>query len=46
MAETRIGRKTPTQSVVLPYFATNGQEAIDLYLNDAPKMVHRSTEWF
>lgn len=27
----RIGRQTPTQSVVLPYTATKGQEAIDLY---------------
>lgn len=31
MAEPRKGRQTPTQSVVLPYFATKGQEAIDLY---------------
>lgn len=31
MAEQRKGRQTPTQSVVLPYFATKGQEAIDLY---------------
>lgn len=31
MAEARKGRQTPTQSVVLPYYATNGQEAIDLY---------------
>lgn len=33
MAEPRKGRQTPTQSVVLPYFATNGQEAVDLYNN-------------
>lgn len=31
MAELRKGRQTPTQSVVLPYFATKGSEAIDLY---------------
>lgn len=31
MAEQRKGRQTPTQSVVLPYFDTLGQEAIDLY---------------
>ena len=31
MAEIRKGRQTPTQSVVLPYLQTKGQEAIDLY---------------
>ena len=31
MAEPRKGRQTPTQSVVLPYLKTKGQEAIDLY---------------
>lgn len=31
MAEQRKGRQTPTQSVVLPYFITKGQEAIDSY---------------
>lgn len=31
MAEPRKGRQTPTQSVVLPYFDTKGQEAIDSY---------------
>lgn len=31
MAEQRKGRQTPTQSVVLPYFVTKGQEAIDSY---------------
>lgn len=31
MAEIRKGRQTPTQSVVLPYFATKGPDAIDLY---------------
>lgn len=30
MAE-RLGRQTPTQSVVLPYTQTKGQEAIELY---------------
>lgn len=31
MAEPRKGRQTPTQSIVLPYSETYGQEAIDLY---------------
>ena len=31
MAEPRKGRQTPTQSVVLPYFVTKGQDAVDLY---------------
>ena len=31
MAELRKGRQTPTQSVVLPYYDTKGQEAIDSY---------------
>ena len=31
MAETRKGRQTPTQSVVLPYSETYGEEAIRLY---------------
>lgn len=31
MADLRIGRQTPTQSVVLPYFVTKGQEAIEKY---------------
>ncbi|MEA4965393.1 MAG: terminase [Oscillospiraceae bacterium] len=31
MAEPRKGRQTPTQSVVLPYSETFGQEAIELY---------------
>ena len=31
MDEPRKGRQTPTQSVVLPYTETHGQEAIDLY---------------
>lgn len=31
MEEVRRGRQTPTQSVVLPYTSTRGQEAIDLY---------------
>ncbi len=29
--ETRIGRQTPTQSVVLPYTQTLGAEAVELY---------------
>lgn len=33
MTEIRLGRQTPTQSVVLPYEKTRGQEAIDLYNN-------------
>ena len=31
MTEKRKGRQTPTQSVVLPYYETHGQEAIDAY---------------
>lgn len=31
MTELRKGRQTPTQSVVLPYSETKGQDAIDLY---------------
>lgn len=31
MTESRIGRQTPTKSIVLPYTETRGQEAIDLY---------------
>lgn len=31
MSEPRKGRQTPTQSVVLPYSKTRGQEAINLY---------------
>ena len=31
MAEQRIGRQTPTKSIVLPYTETKGQEAIDIY---------------
>lgn len=33
MAEVRIGRQTPTQSVIIPYSETLGQEAVDLYHN-------------
>ena len=31
MAEQRIGRQTPTQSVVMPYKDTKGPEAGQLY---------------
>lgn len=31
MAEKRLGRQTPTQSVILPYSETKGQEAAELY---------------
>lgn len=31
MEEARKGRQTPTQSIILPYTATFGQDAIDLY---------------
>ena len=31
MTEIRIGRQTPTQSVVLPYYDTDGDEAIAAY---------------
>lgn len=33
MAEQRIGRQTPTQSVVIPYKDTKGPEAVQLYNN-------------
>ena len=41
MAEKRKGRQTPTQSVVLPYFVTEGQKAIDTY-NDSGRTAQ---EW-
>lgn len=31
MSEKRIGRQEPTQSVILPYKDTKGQDAVDLY---------------
>ena len=31
MVEQRFGRQTPTSSVVLPYEATLGERAIELY---------------
>lgn len=31
MAERKKGRQTPTQSVILPYFETKGQEAVEIY---------------
>lgn len=31
MKKPRIGRQTPTKSIILPYTETRGQEAIDLY---------------
>ena len=31
MADVRMGRQTPTQSVILPYIQTKGPEAIELY---------------
>lgn len=31
MDEPRKGRQTPTQSVILPYTDTKGQEAMDTY---------------
>ena len=31
MSETRLGRQTPTQAVVLPYAESRGSEAIELY---------------
>ena len=51
MEEKRIGNQEPTIHFALPYEATDGQNAIELYeltgrtalLNDPPKMVHRST---
>ena len=31
MQPKRIGRQTPTTSLILPYNKTKGQEAIDIY---------------
>lgn len=31
MTEVRKGEQKPTQSVVLPYTETKGQEAVDIY---------------
>ena len=39
--DKRIGRQTPTQSVVLPYGCTLGKEAIDLYR----KTGRKAQEW-
>lgn len=44
MAKNRIGRQTPTKSIVLPYTKTRGKEAIDLY-NDAWGEKRQAQEW-
>lgn len=31
MSDTRKGRQTPTQSVILPYVITEGQQAVEIY---------------
>lgn len=41
MAETRLGRQTPTQSVTIPYEKTRGQEAAELYAETGNKLL----EW-
>lgn len=41
MGEKRRGRQTPTESVVLPYSDSNGEEAIDLYNTSGRKAL----EW-
>lgn len=41
MTQKRKGRQTPTQSVVIPYTNTKGQEAIDLY----NKTKRKAREW-
>ncbi len=41
MAGTRLGRQTPTQSVILPYEKTYGQEAAELYAKTGNKLL----EW-
>ena len=41
MAEIRHGRQTPTQSVVIPYSDTKGQEAISLYAETGNELL----EW-
>ncbi len=39
--EKRIGRQTPTQSVILPYKETKGQEAADIYAKTGKELL----EW-
>lgn len=41
MAEIRKGRQTPTQSVILPYFDTKGEDAIKSY-NESDRIAQ---EW-
>lgn len=41
MAEIRKGRQIPTQSVILPYSGTKGQEAINLYAETGSELL----EW-
>ena len=41
MAEKRLGRQTPTQSVTIPYEKTLGQEATELYAQTG----HKLLEW-
>ena len=41
MNELRLGRQTPTQSVVLPYSETRGQEAIEIYVKTGNELL----EW-
>ena len=44
MTELRKGRQTPTQSVVLPYSDTKGQEAIEIY-NASGRTVQEWQGW-
>ena len=41
MTKTRLGRQTPTQSVVIPYSETRGQEAAEIYEKTGNKLL----EW-
>ncbi len=41
MPETRLGRQTPTRSLILPYTKTRGKEAADLYA----KTGRHAQEW-
>lgn len=45
MAAPRLGRQTPTKSIVLPYTETNGQEAIDAYNAAWDSSGRKAQEW-
>ena len=45
MAVVRLGRQTPTKSIVLPYTETRGQEAIDAYNAAWEASDRKAQEW-